>query len=415
MVAYNEADVIGACIGALAEQGCDVYLIDHGSTDGTAEIAREWLGRGLVHVERFPEDSGFPARNANEMVWVDLLRRREQVVGEHDYDWYVLNDADEFRESPVARADVRRGPRPRRGARLQRRLLPRARLPPGRRPLRAGHRPARGAHRVGERQRGRRRAGEGVQAPADGSLDIVNRAGHDVRFTGRRVCPVQFILRHYPIRSPEHGMRKVLKERLPRFAAEERKAGWHVQYDQLVAEGAKFVWEPSELDRVEPGRGARGAARPRARPAAAGDDRARRRHRPAGVRRRPPEGARRGARRAAGLARRVRRPRATPSTPSRAGRTSPPPRPPRAPPPSSCPRCCGRWSPRSRWAATRSRSPTRRRALAAFETADLPPARRARGRALVRHARARRGAARGARARRRVRRRVRRVARTRRW
>ena len=68
MVAYNEADVIGACIGALAEQGCDVYLIDHGSTDGTAEIAREWLGRGLVHVERFPEDSGFPARNANEMV-----------------------------------------------------------------------------------------------------------------------------------------------------------------------------------------------------------------------------------------------------------------------------------------------------------------------------------------------------------
>ena len=98
--------------------------------------------------------------------------------------------------------------------------------------------------------------------PADGSLDIVNRAGHDVRFTGRRVCPVQFILRHYPIRSPEHGMRKVLKERLPRFAAEERKAGWHVQYDQLVAEGAKFVWEPLRARGAEPGRGARGAALP---------------------------------------------------------------------------------------------------------------------------------------------------------
>jgi hypothetical protein len=88
--------------------------------------------------------------------------------------------------------------------------------------------------------------------PADDSLDIVNRAGHDVRFTGRRVCPVQFILRHYPIRSPEHGVRKVLKERIPRFAAEERKAGWHVQYDRLLAEGAKFVWQPSELTEWDP-------------------------------------------------------------------------------------------------------------------------------------------------------------------
>jgi glycosyltransferase involved in cell wall biosynthesis len=100
MVAYNEADIIGACLSALAEQGCDAYLIDHGSTDGTADIARAFLGRGLVGIERFPEDSGFPARNAQEMVWVDLLRRREQIVGELDYDWYVLNDADEFRESP---------------------------------------------------------------------------------------------------------------------------------------------------------------------------------------------------------------------------------------------------------------------------------------------------------------------------
>jgi hypothetical protein len=252
MVAYNEADIIGTCISALAEHGCDTYLIDHGSTDGTAEVAREWLGRGLIGIERFPEDSGFPARNAKEMVWVDLLRRREQVVGEHDYDWYVLNDADEFREAPWPGLTFAQG-------------LGRAeelgfnavsfrvmdfrpvdgRFEPGQDPreVLTGWEPGNAVDSAQVKA---------FKRPADDSLDIVNRAGHDVRFTGRRVCPVQFILRHYPIRSPEHGVRKVMKERLPRFAAEERKAGWHVQYDELIADGAKFVWEPAELVAWDP-------------------------------------------------------------------------------------------------------------------------------------------------------------------
>jgi hypothetical protein len=252
MVAYNEADIIAACLSALAEQGCDAYLIDHGSTDGTAEIAREFLGRGLVGLERFPEDSGFPARNANEMVWVDLLRRREQVVGEHDYDWYVLNDADEFREAPWPGLTFAEGLG--RAEELGFNAVSFRVL---------DFRPVDGRFAAGTDPRAALTGwehGNAVDAaqvkafkrPANGSLDIVNRAGHDVRFDGRRVCPVQFILRHYPIRSPEHGVRKVLKERLPRFAAEERKAGWHVQYDELVAGGAKFVWEPSELTAWDP-------------------------------------------------------------------------------------------------------------------------------------------------------------------
>jgi hypothetical protein len=100
MVAYNEADVLDATLRGLVEQGCDVYVIDHGSTDDTGAIACSWVGRGVVGVERVPEDSGFPARNAETMVWADLLRRREQLVREIDADWYILSDADEFREAP---------------------------------------------------------------------------------------------------------------------------------------------------------------------------------------------------------------------------------------------------------------------------------------------------------------------------
>jgi hypothetical protein len=253
MVAYNEADVLDATLRGLVEQGCDVYVIDHGSTDATGEIARSWVGRGVVGVERFPEDSGFPARNAETMVWADLLRRREQLVQEIDADWYILSDADEFREAPWPGLTLAEG-------------LARAEVL--------------GYNAVNFRVLNFRPTGPGFEPgddprerltlyePADvcdvaqikafkrpqGALDILTYCGHDVRFDGRRVCPIPFILRHYPIRSPEHGRRKVLTERLPRFAAEERRAGWHVQYDELVADGTSFTWDAAELEIWDPHR-----------------------------------------------------------------------------------------------------------------------------------------------------------------
>jgi Glycosyl transferase family 2 len=106
MPVFNEADVIYHSVGALVAEGVDVYLIDHESTDGTAEAARPWLGRGLVHIERFPEDAGFPERNRHEMVWRDILRRVGEVTGEIDADWYMFVNADEFREAPWGRVPV---------------------------------------------------------------------------------------------------------------------------------------------------------------------------------------------------------------------------------------------------------------------------------------------------------------------
>jgi hypothetical protein len=77
-------------------------------------------------------------------------------------------------------------------------------------------------------------------------VDLVQHGGHDVLFAGKRVFPVPFLLRHYPIRSAEHGRRKVLAERLARFAAEERAGGWHVQYDHY-ADGADYLHERETL------------------------------------------------------------------------------------------------------------------------------------------------------------------------
>ena len=57
------------------------------------------------------------------------------------------------------------------------------------------------------------------------SLDLASSGGHDARFPDRRVFPLRFILRHYPIRGQAHGERKVFRERRNRFLERERAQG----------------------------------------------------------------------------------------------------------------------------------------------------------------------------------------------
>ena len=77
-------------------------------------------------------------------------------------------------------------------------------------------------------------------------LDLASSGGHEARFPGRRVFPLRFILRHYPIRGQAHGERKVLRGAAePVSASEERARGWHVQYDQLQR---RRVLPPRSID-----------------------------------------------------------------------------------------------------------------------------------------------------------------------
>jgi Glycosyl transferase family 2 len=246
MPAFNEADVIFHAIGALVSEGVDVYLLDHESTDGTAEAAAPWLGRGLVRIERFPEEAGYPERNRTEMVWRDILRRIGEVTGEVPADWYLFVNADEFREAPwpdVTLADGLRevdelGYNAVNFELLNFRPTPQDAFVDGadvREHLRHYEPP--GAYDVLQIKAWKAQ-------PA--VVDLVHHGGHDVLFHGKRVFPVPFLLRHYPIRSAEHGRRKVLAERLARFAAEERAGGWHIQYDHY-ADGADYLHERDTL------------------------------------------------------------------------------------------------------------------------------------------------------------------------
>jgi hypothetical protein len=251
IAAFNEGDVIYHVIRDLIENGVMVYLIDNCSTDDTVTEASKWLGKGLLHIERFPDDAGFPERASREYVWRELLRRKEQLSSLLDADWFIHADADEFRES----------------------IWPNMRLADGIRLVNQlgynaidfavlNFRPADDQFVPGDDVR---RFLTSYEPPnpydvlqikawkkSDQVPDLASSGGHEARFECRKVFPFQFPLRHYPIRGTRHGRQKVFLERLPRFIAEERETGWHVQYDQFRCDASVFIWPASNLIPYDP-------------------------------------------------------------------------------------------------------------------------------------------------------------------
>lgn len=239
LAAHNEADVVGSVVRDLVEQGVEVYALDHASTDGTAEALAPFLGQGLLRIERFPEESGFPAADASVFALEHLLRRKEALAAELEADWYVHHDADEFREGfwegvglceALERVD-----------RLGYSAVDFEALhfPPTHDRFRPGDDP-RQAFRLWEPDPGQRRPRVQAWKRTSAGVDLRSTGGREARFEGRRVFPFRFLLRHYPFRGQAHGERKVFRERLPRLLEAERSRGWHARHDAL-APGHRFL------------------------------------------------------------------------------------------------------------------------------------------------------------------------------
>jgi glycosyltransferase involved in cell wall biosynthesis len=245
IAAYNEADIIDQAIDHLVREGVDVYLLDDGSTDGTAGAAEQFLGNGLIHIERRA-----PKEGADGFNWTELLKRKQDLACEIDADWFLHHDADEFRESPWGSVRLREA--------IQHvdhhgynaidfQLL--NFCPTNARPIASGDvRQAFTSFEPGQEwDRPQIKCWKRTIHP----VDLVSSGGHEARFPGREVCPIRFLLRHYPIRSQAHGERKVFVDRRPRFAASERAHGWHMQYDAM-GDDHKFVRDETGLTPYDP-------------------------------------------------------------------------------------------------------------------------------------------------------------------
>jgi hypothetical protein len=244
LAAYNEADVIDQVVRHLISQGVRIHLLDHGSTDGTLEKVTPFAKQGALTIEQFmpEEDSGL-------FTWERILARKEALALSLDADWFIHHDADECRDSPWPRTTLRDAIQTvdrlgynaidfevfnfwpvddsfEPGDDLDKSF--RYYSPPGpqdRRQIKCWKK-------------------------QEGQVDLRTLGGHEALFENRRVFPLRFILRHYPIRSQRHAERKVFRERRDRFLTAERERGWHLQYDDFK-EGTSFIRDPTSLTRFD--------------------------------------------------------------------------------------------------------------------------------------------------------------------
>lgn len=246
VAAYNEADVIEPVVRDLIANGVSVYLIDDGSTDGTAGLVEPLVGHGVISVERLAAAS--EDVDARTFAWERLLHRKAQLAADLDADWFIHHDADEFRESPWAGVSLLDGIR--KVDALGYNAIDFANLDFW--PTHEGFTPG-----IDPRDAfpwySDAASYDRVQVRCwrkTSKVDLASSGGHDVQFDSRNVFPIRFISRHYPIRGQAHGERKIFVERRPRFVPKERARHWHVQYDE-VQKGASFIRDTCELTRYD--------------------------------------------------------------------------------------------------------------------------------------------------------------------
>jgi hypothetical protein len=248
--AYNEGDIIYNSLKHLIDNGIDVYFMDHNSTDNTVEEASKWLGKGLIRIEKFPQESGFPDELTETFALRFITKRVEQLHKELGADWFMHYDSDEFRESPWP------------GMRLKEAITMVDHL--GYNAINfevLNFRPTDDSFVEGSDVRDHLKYYETaeefdmMQVKAwkniGQTIDLATTAGHMVSFTGRKVFPVKFLTLHFPIRSQAHGMRKLLRERVNRFDKKEKAIGWHLQYKSLL-ETRNFIYDKSALTEYDP-------------------------------------------------------------------------------------------------------------------------------------------------------------------
>ena len=240
MPAYNEEDIIVPSIKHLVDQGIGVYLIDNWSTDTTYDLAKQFIKKGLVGIERFPRDG--PSRYFD---FRGILRRIEQVSRTIEADWLVYQDVDEVRMSPWAGMSYKEGIYE--VDRTGFNSIDHTTIMFN--PVDNNYVPASDFEayfkyfEFAKRQLPQIKAWKNLRH----HISLVASGGHQVRFGGRKVYPYNFLIKHYRIRSQQHGEKKVFLERKSRWMPEESARGWHIQYDN-VKEGQSFLRLASDLE-----------------------------------------------------------------------------------------------------------------------------------------------------------------------
>ncbi|MCW2278995.1 methyltransferase domain-containing protein [Heliophilum fasciatum] len=239
---FNEQDILSEVIQHLHANGVEVHIFDNWSNDGSFELANSLKEQGLCkNVQRFPINP------TSDYEWHSQLQYTSEYAASLDVEWIMHHDADELRYSPWPQVTLSeafahidsQGYNAVDFTVIDFRFLrssPQV-APPyqsslnwfefGRRP---GH-----LKQI--------KAWKNYRLP----VDLASSGGHDAVFEGRRIYPLKFLMKHYPLRSKLQAEKKVFKDRLPRMEREQRERGWHIQYTQFEGTNEIRGWERHTL------------------------------------------------------------------------------------------------------------------------------------------------------------------------
>jgi hypothetical protein len=244
MAAYNEADIIVQSIRKWTDQGVSVHVLENWSTDGTYDLVKKLEQQLPVTVERFPQSGPSPYFD-----WGAMLGRIEALSGEIEADWFVRRGADEVLTSPWPGLSYKDG--------LY--LVDQAGFNCVDHTIVEFHPVDNGFaagldHETYFLHFDFKHLSHPFQRKAwkncGQKVSTIPSAGHDVIFAGRRVYPFKFLLKHYSVRSQQHGEQKVFRERKARWNPAERARGWHIHYDAMK-EGHRFLRSTTEKELFE--------------------------------------------------------------------------------------------------------------------------------------------------------------------
>jgi lipopolysaccharide transport system ATP-binding protein len=214
----NEGLYLARCLEHLYLQGIETCVIDNQSTDDTVEIARSFMGRGVFQIETRPFNGYYD--------WTDLLSTKQKLASEIVADWFMHYDADEIREAPAPYRTLKEG--------IEAADLAGYNainfdefvfLPTSDTEAYEGtdYVEAMRYYYFFEPSKMRQIKAWKKTSKISG---LVESGGHGVDFEGRRIFPVNFIMRHYIALSAAHVVSKYTKERI--YARQEiDDRGWH--------------------------------------------------------------------------------------------------------------------------------------------------------------------------------------------
>ena len=238
---YNESDIIGSVIDHLLSQGIELVILDNGSTDGSYEICERYLSKGVLSLERL----------ITERLEFDLiLKKLYETALNHNPDWVLLNAADEFLESPyhglnlkqAVEADYLRGSNLIQFNNFE--FWPTEK--------------DQNSHEQDPKRRMKYYTwNDDLQFrawKAHPGITVTGTSGHYPIFPTNlkiQIPRTKYIMRHYRIRSYQHGLRKVFTERLPRYKIEEQEKGRHVHYNNFRQDKRFFVISSGNLNKYD--------------------------------------------------------------------------------------------------------------------------------------------------------------------